>query len=386
VEVKAMTVYRRALCALVLGSALLISGCDPAQLADPAQQTAPTDPATVQTLGPTSSAPAIAQALANGQPVDIVNQDPNGNWVYSVQSKGKGDVAVSFQLGGKGQGAAMGGAQAPSPASIRQQIQSRLAQSRAASTQRRQAHQQRLAQMKARAAQAATDPNALPIKASFNLHIDGNFDAEALKAQLAKLQQVGQGQPLTGQHKGLTWTIGRPQGATATASPSGVVPPTPTARPIGTPTSGAASPAWHVATIPVTAGPKQVVGASPTAAPVAIPIDDDTRDAVEETAELYLWLGAKGDLDEARDLVVERCLDGPVGQVQAVTFLDQPLELTESQVNVKTLRSAAATVAYDVTGTLTQEGEAGAIASSVNLTGELELVQTDTGWLISCPE
>ena len=44
-------------------------------------------------------------------------------------------------------------------------------------------------------------------------------------------------------------------------------------------------------------------------------------------------------------------------------------------------------MAYDLTGTLTQEGEQGGpIASAVNLTGELELVDTDRGWLVSCPE
>ena len=111
------------------------------------------------------------------------------------------------------------------------------------------------------------------------------------------------------------------------------------------------------------------------------------KDAIEETAELYLWLGASGDLEEAQGLVVDRCHDDDVGRVAAITFLDAPFEMTESQVIATKVRSQAATVTYDVTGTLSSEGEQGEpIANAVNLTGELQLVATDDGWFVTCPE
>jgi hypothetical protein len=377
-----MRATRHLLTLTVITLALVAMGCE-------GQVTVTTNPngsgpatTTVTQLGPSTTTPAIAQALANGQPVDITQKDPNGNWAYAVTSKGQGDMKVSFQLG-TGQGAP--GQTAGNAQAVHQSVKDRLAASRARHAQRQQAMQQRLAAMKAR---AGTTPNALPINASFNIHIDGNFDADALKAQLTKLQQAAQNQ--TGA-KGLTWSLGIPK--TNPAHTSGAT--TPLAAPIGSPqATGATQQAPQVVYVPVPMGGQAPAGAqavAPGAAPAAvqqnpIAMDDTTRDAIEETAELYLWLGAKGELDDARDLVVERCQDGPVGHVQAITFLDQPLELTESQVTAKRLRSGAATVGYDLTGTLTQEGDQGAIASSVNLTGDLTLVDTDQGWLISCPE
>lgn len=367
--------------ALLFGATVAAAGCDPAQLQDPAAQTATSG---VQQLGPTTPAPQIAQALANGQPIDIDQQDPNGNWRYSVQSKGAGDINVAFQLGG---GTANGQSPSATAAGIHQRVKDKLAASRARHAQRRQALQDRLAAMKSGAATATPHAQGLPIQASFNIHIGGDFDPAALNAQLAQLQQSAKAQQGAG-GQGLTWTLGAPKGAGATAPPAAVAPSH------AAQAAQAAAPGtrlFHVGSVPVTSGPARNAPASatPSNAPaqVALPVDEGSRDAVEETAELYLWLGSRGDLDEARDLVSEPCLDGPVGQAQAVTFLDQPLELTESTVRATRLRSDSATVSYDLTGTLSQEGEEGeAITSSVNLTGELTLVNTPEGWLVSCPE
>jgi hypothetical protein len=131
-------------------------------------------------------------------------------------------------------------------------------------------------------------------------------------------------------------------------------------------------------------GPTRVTPANPSVAATTSG-DGALKDAIEETAELYLWLGATGELEEARELVLERCHDRGVGQVVAVTFLEQPFELTESQVIAKRVRTRTATVAYDLTGTLDLEGDGGdPIASTVNLTGELQLVRTEEGWFVSC--
>ncbi|MDP6943205.1 MAG: hypothetical protein QF464_03565 [Myxococcota bacterium] len=342
----------------------LLLGCEPSGVLgpDPASPS-PTSSASVQTLGPSTPTPAIAQALANGQPIDIDQRDPSGAWRYAVKSQGKGDLQVSFQLG-QGQGAT------GTAGNLHQQVKDHVAATRARHAQRRQAHQQRLAAMKARAAQA---PSTLPLKASFNIHIDGNFDAEALKAQLAKLQHAAQAQQGAGGQK-LTWTLG--------SQPQGTHQVTPAA-----PSAPSAAPQVVSVPVPVAVGTASAVPqpAPAAVAPVQI-VDDAARDAVEETAELYLWLGSTGELDEARELVVEDCHDGPVGQVAAVTFLDDPLELTESQVTATRLRTGAATVSYDLTGTLTRRGDGDEVlASAVNLTGELSLVHTDEGWLVSCP-
>jgi len=310
-----------------------------------------------------TASPALNQALASGQPISVTQHDPNGQWQYAVSSKGAGDLKLSFQLGGAQP-------QTKNASALHQQVNARIAASRARHAKRQQAMRQRLAAMKTQGSLMAK----VPLKASFSIHIDGNMDPDALKAKLAQLQQHGgrvQGKPATG-----TWT--HQQGPT-----SGV----PSQSPTGQAGHSIVPVPIPVAAPAITVSPPSVsAAAQPAASPPALD-HSAMKDAIEETAELYLWLGASGDLEEAQALVVDRCHDEAVGRVAAITFLDAPFEMTESQVIATKVRSQAATVTYDVTGTLTSEGEQGEpIANAVNLTGELQLVATDDGWFVTCPE
>jgi len=340
-----------------------VSACQP--VATPPE---PVDPAThtVSTLGPVTASPALNQALSSGQPISVTQHDPNGQWQYAVSSKGAGDLKLSFQLGGVQP-------QTHNASALHQQVNARIAANRARHAKRQQAMRQRLAKMKSQGSLTAT----APLQASFSIHIDGNMDPDVLKAKLAQMQQqsaLGQGTPTT---RTVTWH----------KSPQ----PNPTPSSLGSPPGGQAGHTAVAIPIPVAAPATKMTATSNGAGqPItsATALDHSAiKDAIEETAELYLWLGASGDLEEAQALVVDRCRDEAVGRVAAITFLDAPFEMTESQVIATKVRSQAATVTYDVTGTLTSEGEQGEpIANAVNLTGELQLVATDDGWFVTCPE
>ncbi len=374
------------------------------------------------------AAPAVT-GTANGQPLawgsgatpsHVVKQDPSGLWKYELKSDSDG-LSVSFALGGDPAdptASAGGPAQAP------------VVGSPTAPTQARD----RLLQLRAQAAARQTArPHGAPGSGfHFDLTLSGDVDPGGLAAQLAGAlgqQLAAAAAAAPGASSSGAQPVGPsgPSGSSGPASsrsPSGSTavggaPPTLPLPPLASLAGASLSPQqraalmqdfWRALAAQSSSAPSRPAAASPGAAVAGVNprgARDNTQDTTEErqaivdVAELYLWLGAERQLDEARELVTEACQHTPVGRAETVAPAGQALEVLDADVEVTDLDGRRATVSWELTALLPEPLNAGepdiggageldaegkARRPSVNLSGELDLVRDDGTWYVSCSQ
>jgi hypothetical protein len=118
---------------------------------------------------------------------------------------------------------------------------------------------------------------------------------------------------------------------------------------------------------------------------VGLTLDDAaSREAVEEAAELYIWLAAEGDLEGLADVVQDECVEEPVGRGEGIVPHQKPVEVFDVKVTLSDRDGDKATVSYDVMVSAKDSAHWGEPAFN-RLTGELSLAVEDELWLVSCP-
>jgi hypothetical protein len=112
-------------------------------------------------------------------------------------------------------------------------------------------------------------------------------------------------------------------------------------------------------------------------------------------ARRYLELGARGDLDGARALVVEACRSGSVGDVAAVQLMGARMTLTSAETSVASQEGDTAQVRYTVRGSVHSRGGTATVlgmrvrTGSLNMdgvrqSGTLAMAREAGRWLVTC--
>ena len=334
---------------------------------------------------------AGAAGAGNTLPSRAAGQDPNGLWKYEMKSDSDG-MSFKFELGSGSKGQAGGlahpGASATPPGL-------------AATTQR-------LQQLQAQAA-ARMAANPAPASASFHLDINlsADFDPDALMARFSgalanQMAAAAAGQPpsptasapvASGQGQAAANPLPLPSLATLSNAPLTPQQQAALLQDLWRALAANAGPAPTGRTTPTTTARAASATPGASAAPGADPSEAHERQEAADVAELYLWLAAEGELDGARELVTSQCQDGPVGRAEAVAFLGQSLEVLDADVTILELDGRSASASWELTALLPASIDSGEEAdtaadrrSSVNLTGELQLVRDDGDWFVSCKD
>lgn len=116
--------------------------------------------------------------------------------------------------------------------------------------------------------------------------------------------------------------------------------------------------------------------------------------APDAVAKQYLEAGSRGDMDAARKLVADKCLDKDEGKVAAIRMMGVPITIQKLDVSVVSTKDDSATVRFEVSGSAKGSGETEVLGAKVKMdnvnvenaskNGELKLEKVDGKWKITC--